>query len=255
MSNEMMYFSDVELFAIEEARIKILTEFDIAHEIYLAKNWNTIHYADLMDNVPEGTASKSTLISWLNNNTRNGNVIRPGVISFYKKECKNHFKDGNWKASRLHEFIMFVAQKLTSPEFVGDKKRSSLFSDSFRNHDWFAKAVAVCGLKLMEDCYLNKALKSKVAMGYLELTFNARRHYEDMGKIVGRCSKNHDLSYEFQREIQSSIETYLKKSLQKQLEISDSHQEHKIFEKWEPKIRRDLNLIPDNLSQQLLLNG
>lgn len=246
---------NIEQLAIEEAKLKVLTELDIAHEIYLAKNWNTIHYADLMDSIPEGTASKSMLISWLNNSTRNGNIVRPGVIAQYKVKRKDHFVNGIWRARNLCQFIEFVAKNLTDASFVGDKRKAAMFKDSFKNPDWFRKAVAVCGLKLMEDCYLNKALKSKVAMGCLGLTFSTRQHYEDMGKIIGRCAKNRELDYETKMEIKSSIESDLKNTLQKLLEISSYHQEHKTFEKWEPKIRRDLNLIPDNLSQQLLLNG
>lgn len=205
-----------------------------------------------MDEVPGHTATKNMLIYWLNDKVKNKVVVERGIITLYRMERKEHFPGGVWSARYLCQFIQYVAKKLTDVDFVKEKKRAVLFRDSFCTPEWLWKAVAVCGLKLMEDCYKRDALKSEVAKGYLSLTFRTRQQYEDIGKIIGRCTKNHDISPELQRELREIHERSLKQALKTQLQIALNHQEHLIFKKWEPKIREGILLIPEEVKEKLL---
>lgn len=244
---------ELERYAEIQARKKILEELDIANEIFLAKNWGTVHYADLIDHVPPGTASKNMLIAWLNDSTRKGKLLRPGLVTLYRKERPDHFPRGTWSAKRLCQYIEYLAKKLTDIDYVGTAKRVYLFRDSFHNHEWLMKAVAVCGMKLLEDCYVRGTIKSDVARGYLSITFKERQRLENTARIIGRCTKNHETPADLYRKLKEIAEESLKHALKTQLEISLNHREHKIFEKWEPAIRTTLCSVSEGISMSLEL--
>lgn len=251
---------ELEIFVMKEAEKKILEEIDIASEIYLAKNWSCVHYADLMDDVPSGTASKEMLLGWLNDYVRYNKILRPGIVRLYRKERPGHFKDGSWRASRLCQYIEYVARKLTDPAFVG-KERAYLFNKSFRNQEWFNKAVPVCGLKLLEDCYLNNALKSRLAAGYMRIMYHSRQQLEDTAGIIGRAFKNaaeKTVSYkeltvleELKKDLRRVAEANTKAVLQEQLALSIQDEEYFVFKKWIPRIEADLKSIPEKVTALL----
>lgn len=245
---------EAERFAEAQAKKTVLEELDVANEIFLAKNWSTVHYADLMDRVPDGTASKAMLISWLNDSTRQDRILRPGLITLYRRERPEHFPGGVWTARSLCEYIHYLAKKLTDPAYVGSRK-AYLFRDSFCDSGWLLMAVAVCGLKLLEDCYVRGAMKSDMAKGYLRITFDARQRLEDTARIIGRCAKNHEVPPELYGELKEIAERGLKQALKTQLEISQNHKEHKIFERWEPAIRAALNAVSEEVACSLGVPG
>ncbi|HOV78805.1 MAG TPA: hypothetical protein PK728_01745 [Bacillota bacterium] len=239
---------EVERFAEIQARKRIEEELDIANEIFLAKNWNTVHYADLINKVPPGTASKNMLIAQLNDTKRRDRLVRPGLVTMYRKERAAHFSGGVWSARYLCQYVEYLAKKLTDKMYVGSAEKAYLFRNSFCNEDWLFKAIAVCGLKLLEDCYMRNALKSDVARGYLSITFKERQRLEDTAQIIGRCTKNHEVTREFSRELREIAEKSLKHALKIQLEISLNHREHGIFDWWKPHIEATLHLIPDKIA-------
>jgi len=231
---------DPEDFARTEAYRRVRDELDIAQEIFLAKHWNKVHYGDLMDSVPPDTASKEMLISWLNDYRRKDAVKRRGVITLYRLERGDHFPGGMWSAGYLCQAVEFLIKKLLDPEYVKDINRAAMFRDSFANPDWYWKAVPVFGLKLLEECYRQGALKSQLARSYLRLTINCREHYENFAKIIGRCTKNHEIDLAMYRELREEAEAVLKEQLDLLLQTDHSHQEHLLYEKYEPLIRESL---------------
>ncbi|GMA55464.1 hypothetical protein GCM10025857_68210 [Alicyclobacillus contaminans] len=117
---------DPVAFAKAEAEREIGRALDIAHEIYLVRQCATIHYADLMDDVPVGTASKQMLLAWIRDYPN-----RPGIITLYMRGRPNHFDGGAWMARYFAQFIEFAKGKLTDREFVGSRKKANLFAESF----------------------------------------------------------------------------------------------------------------------------
>jgi hypothetical protein len=251
--NTKVTLLELERFAEIQARKEILNEIDIASEIFIARNCCSVYYADLMDFVPPGTASKSMLLSWLNDSKRKHNLIRPGVVTLYRYDRPDHFPGGIWSANRLCQYVEYLAKKLTDKGFVRTNKRACLFRDSLCNTNWFFKAVAVCGLKLLEDCYRQGALKSDVAQGYLSITFKERDRMEDTARVIGRCTKNHEVPVDLRRELREIAEESIKHALRTHLAISADHEEQKIFEKWEPSIRAALSSASENVAMALVL--
>ncbi|MGI9862739.1 hypothetical protein SDD30_15285 [Moorella naiadis] len=251
---------ELESFAVKEAEKRILEEIDIASEIYLARNWSHVHYADLMDGAPPGTASKEMLLGWLNDYVRHNKILRPGIVRLYRRERPKHFEGGVWSASRLCQYIEYVARKLTDPAFVG-KERAYLFNQSFHNQEWFSKAVAVCGLKLLEDCYLNNALKSHLAAGYMRIMYHSRQQLEDTAGIIGRAFKNAAGKAVSHKELEvleglknglrRVAEVNIKAVLREHLAFSVRDEEYFVYKKWLPRIEADLKSVPEKVTAVL----
>lgn len=100
-------------YILAEAQQLVQRQLNTACEIYIVEQYARVHYADLMGSVPDGFASKDRLVNWLNDYTRNGKVVREGVISKYKKDFKDNFKDGIWQASNFCVFIGYLKNLLT----------------------------------------------------------------------------------------------------------------------------------------------
>lgn len=251
-SEEKITLLDFERFVETQTRKKIAHEIEIACEIYLARHWSCIHYADLMDDVPPDTASKTMLLSWLNDRIVRGKLVRPGLVSLYRKERPDHFPGGAWNANRYCQYIEYVAKRLTDRSFVG-KEKAVLFRNSFRNTGWLAKAAPVCGLKLLEDCHRQGTLKSSMARDHLEIAFNERARLEDTAKIIGRCIKNGDAPEELGREIRRITEKSIKQGFEKRLSIHLNHEEDRLYEKWKPSIEAALSAVPTSIETALRL--
>jgi hypothetical protein len=239
-----------------ETHKRIAHELDIAIEVYLIKHCNAIHYADLMSDTPENLASKSRLISWLNDYKRDGKV-RPGAITLYRLENRDHFTEGIWIARNFCLFVEYLVKKLTDSEYVG-KSNALLFKKSFSNPDWFHKAAAVCGLKLLEDNYQRGAIKSIVAKSHLDLLFYVRHVSKSLGAAIGRSTKNHNAD-EMRVELNETLEHFFKRTYYSFLEINHAHEEYALLEKWLPKIESTMGLMmemePELALEQIDINA
>ncbi|WP_424659687.1 hypothetical protein [Desulfofundulus sp.] len=223
-----------------ETRKRIAHELDVAIEVYLIKHCNAIFYGDLMSGVPEGLASKNRLIAWLNDYARDGKV-RSGVITLYRLENRDHFDGGVWVARNFCLFMEYVVKKLTDPKYVG-KSNALLFKKSFSDPDWFHKAAAVCGLKLLEDNYRHGAIKSTVAKSHLDLLFYVRHVAKSLSAAIGRSTKNHSVE-EMKSELDGTLERFLRHTYRSFLEINHAHEEYALLEKWQPKIESTMGLV------------
>ena len=239
-----------------ETQKRIARELDVAIEVYLIKHCNAIYYADLMSDVPENLTSKNRLISWLNDYARNGK-IRPGAITLYRLENRDHFDGGAWIARNFCLFVEYVVKKLTDPEYVG-KSNALLFKKSFSDPDWFHKAAAVSGLKLLEDNYRHGAVKSAVAKSHLDLLFYVRHVAKSLGAAIGRSTKNHDVE-EMKTELSGTLEHFLKRTYHNFLEINHAHKEYVLLHKWLPKIESTMGLVIKrtamDFSERMLIAG
>lgn len=235
-------FLDTQRTAEIQTKKQIECEMDIATEIYLARHLGVVHYADLMDSVPEDMASKSMLLAWLNDSTKNGVVQRAGLISLYQKEHLAHFSEGNWSARYFCEFADYVKTKLMDKEFTGSKK-AALFRTSFRDPVWFSQALSVCGVKLLEACYYQGTLRSGFARSILSIVLAWRHSIERIGAVVGRSTKNHEASPELYAEIKSIVSLSSKHAIAETINTQQPHWEEEIFQKWHMEITRSVEVI------------
>ncbi|MBT9147781.1 MAG: hypothetical protein DDT32_01546 [Syntrophomonadaceae bacterium] len=217
-------------------------EWDIATEIYLARHLGVIHYADLMSDVPDGTASKSMLLAWLNDNTKHGDLRRPGLITLYQTEHIAHFPEGIWSARHFCEFAAYVATKLMDKTFAGAKK-AALFKMSFRDPVWFAQAMGVCGAKLIEDCYRRGSLRSDFARSVLSVVLVYRSGFERIGAMIGRSTKNHKVPQELYAELKATVSLVSKHALAETINIQQAHWEENVFQKWYAAIESSVESI------------
>ncbi len=235
-------FLDTQRSAEIYAKKQIEHEMNIATEIYLARHLGVIHYADLMCDVPDGTASKSMLLAWLNDNTKHGDLRRPGLITLYQTEHIAHFPEGIWSARYFCEFAAYVATKLMDKNFVGAKK-AVLFKVSFRDPVWFAQAMGVCGAKLIEDCYRQGTLRSDFARSVLSVVLAYRSGIERIGAIIGRSTKNHKAPQELYVELKAIASLASKHALAETINIQQAHWEENVFQKWHTAIESSVESI------------
>lgn len=231
-----------------ESELRIIHELDIATEIYLAKKCARIHYEDLMSELPEGTASKSMLIAWINDSTRQSEVLRQGVLESYMIERSEDFVNGKWQPLHFHQFIIFAATKLTDKNYVG-KTKAELFGVSFHDIDWLFKASSVMGLKLLEKLHSQKSLKSVVASTIMDLNRNSRELLEDNAKIFGRAFKNRSSENELTRDFKDSIEKYFKIQWDMTIKQYEQHEEYRYYDAHRKAIESSLLEIPSFLQK------
>lgn len=212
----------------------------IATEIFLAEKCTRIHYADLMDDVPDGTASKNSLISWLNDSVRKGKVIRKGIISLYREEKKDHFENGFWNSLYFAQYVEYVLEKLTNKDFVNSRKIADLYINSVKNPIWLDKASAVMGLKLLEELHSLNKLTSVVAKILLDLNENNRELLKKNGAIIGRAAKNNQRDSGFQQEMKTLLEEFYKKQWQLEIKRYSQHEEYRLLEEYKPDIEAAL---------------
>jgi hypothetical protein len=225
-------------FAKAEAEREIGRALDIAHEIYLVRQCATIHYADLMDDVPSGTASKDMLLAWIRDYPN-----RPGIITLYMHGRPNHFDGGAWMARYFAQFIEFAKDKLTDHTFVGSRKKANLFAESFGNEIWRRKACAVLGLRMLEEMYKRRKLRSREAEHVLFMNFQNREMLEAIGRLVGRVAKNNGLSSLEGSEAARLINENFKAQW-KHWRANPGHEsEMRMFERFELDIERTMTLL------------
>lgn len=233
-----------------ESELLIIKEVDIATEIFLAEKCARIHYEDLMSDVPEGTASKSMLIAWVNDSTRNQEVLRQGVLDSYMSARPEDFIDGKWQPLHFHQFIAYTAVKLTDKVYVG-KSKAEMFSRSFQNIEWLHKASAVMGLKLLERLHRQRALKSVVATVIMDLNRSSRELLEDNAKIFGRAFKNKTSEHEVARDFKYNLERYFKQQWDMTIKRFEQHEEYRYYDAHRKAIESSLLEIPLLLRKDL----
>lgn len=233
-----------------ESELLIIKEVDIATEIFLAEKCARIHYEDLMSDVPEDTASKNILIAWLNDSTRNQEVLRQGVLDSYMSDRPEDFFDGKWQPLHFHQFIAYAAVKLTDKVYVG-KSRAEMFSRSFQNIEWLHKASSVMGLKLLERLHKQRSLKSVVATVIMDLNRNSRELLEDNAKIFGRAFKNKTGEHEISRDFRNNLDIFFKKQWEMTIRRFNQHEEYRYYDAHRKAIESSLLEIPLLLRKDL----
>jgi hypothetical protein len=217
-------------------------ELNTANEIYLARRCSSIHYADLMNGLPEELASKSMLVSWLNDYTKNENMLRKGLLAEYQAQFPEHFTNGVWQSFHFPLLIEFIFKRLVDSETVKSKKKALLFAESLQHDDWVEKASAVIGLKMMEKLFLQNRLVSKTARAILRLNFHAREFLEKNNKSLGRQFRNHEADRGIYPGFKDDVERYFKLAFDiASKEFADA-EENKIYLECEEMIHQDIRI-------------
>lgn len=209
-------------------------ELDIATEIFIAQQ-RAIHYADMMD-TENGEATKTMLISWLNDFTRSGKT-RDGIITLYKAEMPAHFVGGKWRAQHLPEFVGFALRKLTSAGFVKDKNRALMFYESCKSESWFWQAASVMSIKLMEGLYHSNGLQSMSARFAIGEMLRYREMWDKFGKLVGRVGKVGGLDDFTRDELKNILQSGLSETMRHHTSMLEQTKEYVLFEKHVPAIK------------------
>jgi len=239
---EKAYFLDPQKYIREESIREIERKMDIAAEIFIARN-QAIHYSDLMPVSNASLASKTKLISWLNDYQRQGKMIRPGLVRLYQIEKPHHFKDEKWETRNLALFVDFVLSKLTDSRFVKSKKSADLFLDSIQEEEWYWQAVSLMATKFLEHLYYTSSLKSKTAYALIDCTLKNRLMLEKMGKLFGRIAKNNEMDSGWTKSLKTQMKNFLKEQIKIQLEVVEQHEEYAVFKEYEQAIKDSLNQV------------
>jgi hypothetical protein len=203
-----------------------------------------------MDEIPDGLASKDRLIKWLNDAKYKGKISRKGIITIYEEKNPQFFIDGIWQAYTFCNFIFFMKENLLDIKYVKKQEIANMFRESFLNEEWYNSAVAVAGTKLLEDLYGKNALLTDTAKAYVRETKLARKMLGDIGKIIGRDGKNHDIS-NFKEDMTNIVDCAFKEALKSAFQIYADKPEHKCYLKYEKVIKQ--NLVDIQNSELLLL--
>lgn len=194
---QIIQFNPKEL-ALQKAKEETLRKMNIAAELLITKELS-IYYSDIMQEVDKDTqASCRSILSWLgdySSSRGDKKIYREGIISLYKKDNPEHFKDGVWQAYNLPLLVAYTIQKLTDKNFVGSKGKAALFKTSFLDEKWFRQAVSVIGLKMLEDNGNLNGLTSNTAKELIFIRKVIKMSYEKTGLIIGRSTKNHNAGY------------------------------------------------------------
>ena len=226
--------ADIEMIYKEQLR----EELSVATQLHMARNFVHIHYSDIMSDSSE-YASKTRLISWLNDYERGGLVKRLGIINKYKIDRPQHFTNGKWNAAYFVEFIAYMVNELES---IQDKKVRGDFMRSLKSRDWFDKAIAVAGMKLLLNLYGANALTSEVARATLSNTLTAQNVLEKVGKISGRVVKHGMYGNELEA-MKMLMDDYFKESFRNSLKAMEHHEEYSIYRKHERLITGNIDKV------------
>ncbi|SDF02849.1 hypothetical protein SAMN04244560_00130 [Thermoanaerobacter thermohydrosulfuricus] len=242
-------YKEPELFYEAKIREEILKRYNIAFEVFMAEQYSKIHYSELMeDDVDESLASRQRLISWINDNTR-GKETRAGILTKYMLEHPEHFENGIWQARYFSYFVYYAKNLLTDETFVKKKQIADEFKKSFKNEEWYWKAVAVLGAKLLEYLYDMNALQTDIAKAYVRQIKLSRQLLKSIGKITGRVAKNFGENYGYDsieevREaifaIKQSIEETFKQQMEMSYKIFTSQKEYRIYLAYHETIKNDI---------------
>lgn len=242
-------YKEPELFYEEKVREEILRRYNIAFEVFMAEQYSKIHYSELMeDDTNESLASKQRLISWINDSTR-GKEARAGILTRYRVEHPEHFENGVWQARYFSYFVYYAKNLLTDETFVKKKQIADEFKESFKNEEWYWKAVAVLGAKLLEYLYDMNALQTDIAKAYVKQIKLSRQLLKSIGKITGRVAKNFGENYGYDsiedvREAISAIKQNIEETFKQQMEMSyrifASQKEYQIYLAYRKTIKNDI---------------
>ncbi|QSQ10595.1 hypothetical protein H0A61_03005 [Koleobacter methoxysyntrophicus] len=236
-----------DLYLYKETEKRIKDDLNTAFEIFIAEQYSRLRYSDLMPDGKPGLASKTRLVSWLNDNA-SGKTIRHGVITKYKNDYPSHFLDGIWEARYFGFFVGYMKQLLTSKKFIKSRKIADEFSRSFADEEWFWQAVAVAGAKLLEDLYERGGLRTDIAKAYIRQIKLSRELLDNLGRIAGRIAKNCGERYgrESIDAVQGSLETIkdvvessFKEQLRSSFEIFSNRSEYRIYLRYKEEIRKN----------------
>jgi len=227
-------------FISEEVLRKTGDEIDIAVEIFITQQ-QAVYYNQLMSEGDGTLASKTKLISWLNDYSKKGKIARPGIITLYRSENPDHFSAGKWEARNIALFARYMVEHLTDPGYVR-KSNARIFSDSVWDDNWFLQAVTLGATKLLESLVRTKGLKSVVAHSLLSCTVRERFLLEKMGLILGKAAKNEGLSPKLRKEAQNEIRKLLLVQIRYQQEAvkASNKGEYAIFTKYKGEIEQAL---------------
>lgn len=225
-------------YALEVSRRKIMNEMDIASEIFIARH-RAINYSDVMKE-SSANASKQSLISWLNDCTRNNEHVRSGIITLYKQTHPEHFDTGKWMARNVAVYISFVLERLTSKDYVKSKSKVKLFLESIQNDIWFFQASAVACIKLLEDLYHSDSLKSVCAYSLVDQMLTYREQQKSTAKIIGRVGKSGNFSDLDKEELMYINHNAAIKGLQSAMKAVEQHNENALFEQYKRDIQQGL---------------
>ena len=220
-----------ERLAVEEIR----NELDIAAEIFVVQN-RGIHYADIMES-KEGEASRTMLLSWLNDSVRRGVTARDGIVTLYKASHPDHFENGKWRAQYLAAFIDYALRQLTEKTFMKDKRRAALFSESVKSEEWAWQAASVMSIKLFEDLYLQNGLRSLSARFAIGEMIRYREMWEKLGGLVGRVGKTGGLDDFTRQQLKSEFQSGLREAMKQHTSMLSQTKEYVLFEKHAPAIK------------------
>lgn len=254
----VVIYKEPELFYEEKIKEEILRRYNIAFEVFMAEQYSKIHYSDLMeDDTNESLASKQRLISWINDNTR-GKEARAGILTKYTLEHPRHFDNGVWQARYFSYFVHYSKNLLTDRTFVKKQQIADEFKESFKNEEWYWKAVAVLGAKLLEYLYDVNALQTDIAKAYVKQIKLSRQLLKSIGKITGRVAKNFGENYGYDsiedvREavfaIKQNIEETFKQQMQMSYKIFTSQKEYQIYLAYRKTIKNDILEIYKEIPQ------
>lgn len=222
-------------------------ELDKAAEIYISTNFTVIHYSELMNDVTDGLATKQMFISWLNDNTRNGEVMRKGILSLYPMQNSHEFTKGKWNPRYFVSLIKFAFTKLIDLDFVKERKKVEMFKKSIEDKSWREQAIGVIGLKMLEFLFEKKALITDAANNIIGSNYNYRKVIDSLAKINGRVAKNPNAQPTAMNDIRYEIESHFKKQSTFFRERSIHSDEYKIFLKHKEAIEFGIDKVKRQL--------
>ncbi|KLU61437.1 hypothetical protein CEB3_c21160 [Peptococcaceae bacterium CEB3] len=205
-------------------------ELDIAYEIYFAQSKNVLH---TKKSYGPGLATRRTLLACLNTSVR-----RKGVICLYKEHFPEHFKDGKWQGRNAVVFVDYALKKLTDDSFVQNSKWITQFSLSIRNEKWLQDAIALMGLKMLENLFAHNELKSSVAVAVMEEMANYRQMMKEVEAIVRRVADRKEFDDFSQSLISKRLEVGGEKGLKCALEAYGNKEEQGIYERYRSAIEQ-----------------
>ncbi|ERM91483.1 hypothetical protein O163_10485 [Caldanaerobacter subterraneus subsp. yonseiensis KB-1] len=243
-----LIYKEPELFYEAKIKEEILNRYNIAFEVFMAEQYSKIHYSDLMDDTAdEPLSSKQRLLSWINDNTR-GKEVRAGILTKYRLEHPEHFRNGVWQARYFSYFVHYAKKLLTDETFVKKKEIADEFDKSFKNEHWYWQAVAVLGAKLLEYLYDKNALQTDIAKAYVKQIKLSRQLLKSIGKITGRVAKNYgenygDYNFDEVKEailaIKQIIEETFKQQLAYSYQIFKSQKEYQLYLAYRKTIKNE----------------
>lgn len=236
MLNTQLVNVDADIEKLYRKQLK--EELSVANQLHMATKYVHIHFSDIMNDGGE-YASKSRLLSWLNDYERKGVVKRVGIVNRYKLDRPHHFDGGKWNATYFAEFIAYMVNEF---EAIQNKKVREDFMRSLKSREWFDKAIAVAGMKLLLNLYDNNALTSFVARATIHNAVTSQKMLEKMGGISGRVAKYGAFGNELE-SMKMFMDDYFKTSFKNTLKALECHDEWGTYRKHEKLITGNIDMV------------